>query len=200
MTLQESQLDVSMFGDVSLNERATTTTVEPEAKEQETNEEEKEEKVPLFSSLHDPTKHNCRVVSRATINRINMTDFQWRKRLQEAKMRHIKANMWKIDWHYKIAKKIKVYAGKGKCFAPHKSTLTVQNEDGLLIFWKFYSGTESIEMASKDLRLLKKRNDTLGETLHHCHVDNCCSVPPKMQQIVGSDVSWPGLFPLARTI
>ena len=109
--------------------------------------------------------------------------------MQQAKMRHIKSSIWKIDWHYKLPKKVKVYTGKGKCFSPYKSGLTVQNEDALTIFWKFYSGTESIDMAKRDLTLLKKRNDLLGGNLKHVYVDNCCSVRPKLQNIVGADVT-----------
>jgi len=197
--LTDIQLDVSIFGDAPQvdtdatrdGDRNTSLPREEEEGKEETKQEATEEKpsMPLFSSLHDPNKCNCRVVSKATINRINNMNFQQRKQLQQAKMRHIKSSTWKIDWHCKLPKKMKAHAGKGKCFSPHKSGLTVQNEDALTIFWKFCSGTESVDVAKRDLTLLKKRNDLLGGNLKHIHVDNCCSVRPKLQNIVGADVA-----------
>lgn len=181
----ELDLDVSIFGDVSRSENNNENNNNNNTGNDAEKEADAEEKPPLFSSLDDPTKYNCRVVSKQTINRINMTDFQRQKPLQEAKMRVIKARVWKIDWHYKLPKKIKVYTGKGKCFAPYKSGLSIQNEDALTTFWKFYPGAESIDMAKRDLKLLKKRNDLLGETLEVCYVDNCCNVRGKLQKIVG---------------
>mgnify|MGYP007080208264 CR=1 FL=1 len=143
-----------------------------------------------FSNLFDPIRFNARVVSKNTTNRINMNDFQRRKSLQEAKMQSVKASIWKMDWSHKLPKKIKVHTGKGECFAPYKALLTVQNEDALTIFWKFYDSSESIETCRKDLTLLKQRNEMLPgeETLRVVCVDNCCVVRPKIQSIVGEDV------------
>jgi len=182
--LTELNLDISIFGDVSSDgvENPLVTEVE----------EEPDEKPPRFSDLYDPLGFNCRVISRSTINRIDMTDFQRRRLLQQAKMRSIKCKCWKVDWHYKLASKIKVYTGRGKCFSPYKSALTIQNEDALTVFWKFYEGPESIETARKDLILLQKRNrllcsndvDNKGDILA-VYVDNCCVVGPKVKTITG---------------
>lgn len=100
-----------------------------------------------------------------------------------------------MDWHYKIASKIKVHTGRGKCFLPHKSAVAVQNEDALTVFWKFYEGSESIETARKDFVLLRRRNELLcaNDPNHDgkvdlCWVDNCCVVRPKLKSILGSHV------------
>jgi len=106
-------------------------------------------------------------------------------------MRAIKSRAWKIDWHCKLPSKIKVYTGRGKCFAPYKLALSVQQEDSLTVFWKFYSGAESIETARKDLTLLKKRNELLDKdsdgAIEAVWVDNCCAVRPKIHSITGPD-------------
>jgi len=106
-----------------------------------------EKKPPIFSSLENPVGFNCRTMSRSSIDRTILGDFQRRKPMQHAKMRSIPATVLKIDWHYKIAKKVKVYTGRGKCFAPFKSAVTIQNEDSLTAFWKFYPGSESIHLS-----------------------------------------------------
>ena len=137
-----------------------------------------------FSSLTDPNMHNCRTISKASINRIVMTDFQHRNPMQLAKMRSICSSVWKIDWHYKLPKKIKVCLRKGKSFAPFKSAMTVQNEDALTIFWKFYPGAESFETAREDLSLLNRRNQLLGNETLVAYVDNCCQVRPKLKSII----------------
>ena len=186
--LTELNLDTSIFGDVSTNNTGNPSPAPATAAEDE------EEEKPRFSDLCDPTGFNCRVVSPATVNRIDMTDFVRRRSLQLAKMRSIKCKCWKIDWHYKLASKIKVCQGRGKCFSPCKSALTVQNEDAMTVFWKFCEGTESIETAKKDLILLKKRNTLLcandpdhsGE-IFCTWVDNCCQVGPKTKEIAGAE-------------
>jgi hypothetical protein len=48
------------------------------------------------------------VISKSTIDRIVVMDFQHQKTIQENKMRGIKAEVLKIDWHYKLPPKIKV--------------------------------------------------------------------------------------------
>jgi len=144
-----------------------------------------------FSSLTDPHGFNARVLSKQTIDRTNWTDFQRRKALQEGKMRSHTAKIWKMDWHYKLPKKVKVYEKKGKSFAPYKSALSVQQEDALTIFWKFYPGAESIGMAERDLRLLKQRHLLLGadkDDPKMCYFDNCCNVRNKLQSILGAHV------------
>jgi len=112
----ELDLDISILGDVNI------TADEPAADEpgaaSAVDDDNTNEKPPPFSLLEDPTGHNCRVVSRQTINRIDMSDFQRRRPLQQAKMRSIKCRAWKSDWHYKLPSKIKVYTGRGKCFSP----------------------------------------------------------------------------------
>jgi len=84
-----------------------------------------------------------------------------------------------------------VYTGRGKCFSPYKSAISVQQEDTLTVFWKFHSGAESIETAQKDLMLMKKPNELLDKdgdgAIEAVWVDNCCAVHPKIQSITGPD-------------
>ena len=63
-----------------------------------------------------------------------MTDFRRRLAMQKAKMQAISAEILKIDFHYKLPKKIKVYTGRGQAFTPFKCALSIQNEDALAVF------------------------------------------------------------------
>jgi len=116
----------------------------------------KTDKVAPFSNMMDPTRYNSRCISKSTIDRLIVTDHANRKQMQDAKMRNIPAICLKIDFHYKLPDKVKVYTGKGKCFAPFKCGATIQNEDSLTIFWKFLTCSESIEAITPDLLRLKE--------------------------------------------
>jgi len=95
----------------------------------------KEWKPPPFSKVDDPRGHNARFVPKSTIDRLISHDFHCRKPIQEDKLRGIKCNeVMKIDWHYKLAPKIKVYTGRGKSFSPFKSAISIQNEDAMTFF------------------------------------------------------------------
>ena len=120
-----------------------------------------------FSELKDPLKYNGSTVSKATIDQIVATDFQHCKAMQEAKMRGIKASVLKIDWHYKLAPKIKVYCGCGKSFSPYQTAVSIQNEDALTIFWKFYTGSESDDTMEDDLKQFKKDNSCWDQKLNY---------------------------------
>lgn len=85
-------------------------------------------KPPPFSFLLDPMKFNCRTVPKSTINRILATDYKNRKELQDTKMQSIASEVWKIDFHYKIAPKIKVHAGQGKSFSPCRRSWCQRSE------------------------------------------------------------------------
>mgnify|MGYP000263817394 CR=1 FL=1 len=137
-----------------------------------------------FSCLTDRRHYNSRTVSKSTIDRIKASDYQRRKSMQLAKMRSISGKAWKIDWGYKIAPKIKVYTGRGKPFAPHQSVCSVQQEDSLTVFWKCCPCSEGIDATKPDSIRLKKRNALLGETVEVAWVDNCCSVRPKLQEVM----------------
>ena len=86
---------------------------------------------PPFGKFTDPLKCNGRVVPKATIDRLVATDFLERKPLQDAKMRSLSFSILKIDAHYKVPPKIKVYTGRGVCFSPYKCGVTIQNEDSM---------------------------------------------------------------------
>jgi hypothetical protein len=147
-----------------------------------------EKRIPPFSPLLDSDQYNARVISKGTIDRIVVTDFQHRKAVQENKMRGIKASALKIDWHYKLPPKIKVYTGRGKSFSPFKSAVSIQNEDAQTIFWKCYPCAESIDAMKEDLICLKKRLEIIqGEIPKMAYVENCCHVRRKLQQIFGPD-------------
>ena len=165
--------------DLALEELMEEDTVEPTT----TRTPAPTSKPPPFSSLLDSHHYNGRCISKATVDRINATDFQRRKSIQLAKMRNIKAEVLKLDWSYKLPPKIKVHAGRGKAFAPFKSHLSVQNEDALTVFWKFYSGGESIDVAAADLKNLRERQRIHGVTVKVTYVDNCCTVRNKLTSI-----------------
>jgi len=140
--------------------------------------------VPPFSKLNDCCRHNARVISKATIDRTKATDYQRRKSMQIAKMRAITGQVWKIDWGYKIAPKIKVYTGRGKPYAPFKSMVSIQNEDSLTMFWKCYPCSEGIDAMEADLRLLSRRHTLHNTPVKATYVDNCCTVRSKLQKVI----------------
>jgi hypothetical protein len=73
-------------------------------------------------------------------------------------MTGLQAEILKIDFNYKIAKKIRVWQGRGGIsFKPYKALMTVQNEDRLTVFWKPMEAPESISEVESDLLLLSKR-------------------------------------------
>lgn len=140
-------------------------------------------KPPPFSFLLDPMKFNCRTVPKSTINRILATDYKNRKELQDAKMQSIASEVWKIDFHYKIAPRCML--AKERVFHHADGVgVNVQNEDALAIFWKFYPGLESLDVMREDLLALDRRNKRLRTTTKVAYVDNCCNVSNKMQEIV----------------
>jgi len=142
-----------------------------------------EPKIPTFSKLADPLHCDARVISKATVDRIKATDYQKRKSMQIAKMRSVTVHVWKIDWGYKIAPKIKVYTGQGKPCSPCRSVVSIQNEDSLTMFFKCCPCSEGIDAMEADLRLLLKRHKAHKKVVKVSYVDNCCSVRQKMQKI-----------------
>jgi len=147
----------------------------------------REVKHPSFSRLNDTLRCNARHLSKSSIDRIKITDFERRKPMIMAKMTSIKCQCYKIDWHYKLPSKTKVHQGKGKSFKPFKSAVAMQNEDVLTVFWKFYAATESITTLRPDLERLQQRNKNPGSESKVSWVDNCCIVEPKLKQILGPD-------------
>jgi len=166
----------SVKTDLNLDVLITTSErpdVEPEP--------EAEHRPPPFSRLTDPTRYNCRTTSKASIDRILMNDFQRRHPMQIAKMRATPAKVMKIDFHYKVAKKIKVFTGKGESFTPFKCAVTIQNEDAMTIYFRFLQASESMEAIMPDLRRLKQRQTILETETKAFYVDNCCSVRGKLK-------------------
>ena len=141
-------------------------------------------KPPPFSKMTDPLGYNARCLPKSTINRLVAHDFVCRKAIMEDKMRGIKCNeIMKIDWHCKLAPKIKVYAGRGQSFAPFKSTISIQNEDALTVFWKCYPCAESFTAIEDDLKRLNQRFGLLKCAPKVVYVDNCCTTRGKLTAI-----------------
>jgi hypothetical protein len=143
-------------------------------------------KPPLFSKFNDKKGYNGRVLSKHRIDSIVITVFNHRKAFMEAKMMGLCAAMAKIDFNYKLANKIRVWTKQGQSFSPYKCIVTVQNEDGLTIFWKALRQSESFaEIATDLIRLRNRLNRNLaaskaGTVTEHSvkvvYVDNCCNV------------------------
>jgi hypothetical protein len=132
---------------------------------------------PLFSSLIDRKGYNARILSEGRIESILMTDFLNRKSVQVSKMMGLSAEVLKLDYHYKLPKKIQVYTGVGKCFNPYKCLATLQNENNQTVYFKWCAGGEAILEIDRGLRSLKSRNLS---TVKIIYVDNCCSVRGKL--------------------
>jgi hypothetical protein len=68
----------------------------------------------LFSKFDDKKGYNGRVISKSRIDSIVTTVFNHRKKFQVMKMKCLDASILKIDFNYKIARKIRVSTGRGK--------------------------------------------------------------------------------------
>ena len=66
-------------------------------------------------------------------------------------MKGLRAEILKIDFNYKIAQKIRVWTKQGASFAPFKCIVTIQQEDGLTVFWKALKHSESFAEIEPDL-------------------------------------------------
>lgn len=145
-------------------------------------------KPPLFSKFHEKKGYNGRVLSKHRIDSIVITVFNHRKAFMEAKMMGLCAGILKIDFNYKLASKIRVWTKAGQSFSPFKCLVTVQNEDGLTVFWKALKQSESFaEIASDFVRLRHRLNRNLAaskgavrgrteQSVKVVYVDNCCNV------------------------
>jgi hypothetical protein len=142
---------------------------------------------PLFSSFSDKKGYNGRTLSKYKIDCVVSTVFNHRKAFMEAKMMGLRASIAKIDFNYKLASKIRVWTKHGQSFAPFKCIITIQNEDGLTIFWKALKQSESFAEILDDLiRLRHRLNRNLAATkpanalpeqsVKVVYVDNCCNV------------------------
>jgi hypothetical protein len=152
------------------------------------NEEAVHWKPPLFSKFKDKKGYNGRVISKHVIDSIVITVFNHRKSFIEVKMMGLCAWMLKIDFNYKLASKIRVWTGPGQSFTPFKCLVTIQNEDGLTVFWKALKQSESFAEITQDLLRLRhrlNRNNAATKTsqggsteqsVKVVYVDNCCNV------------------------
>ena len=141
---------------------------------------EEETLPPTFWTMLNPVGYNAKVLSRDRIECIQMTDFIHRKPVQKSKMVGLSAEVIKINFEYKIVKKIHVYTGVGKAFRPYKCLATVQNEDNQTIFYKVCQGSEAIDEIKKGLEHFQKRNSKQVKVIY---VDNCCTVRSKLLSI-----------------
>lgn len=146
---------------------------------------------PLFTEFGDKKGYNGRVLSKFRIDSIVTNVFQARKVFQEAKMKGLCAAILKIDFNYKLVHKVRVWTKKGQSFVPFKCLVTIQNEDGLTVFWKALKHSESFTEIAEDMRRLRLRlnrnraasispvvvaDDDLEESVKVIYVDNCCQV------------------------
>ena len=153
---------------------------------------------PMFSTMTDNGGYNARFLSMKRIDSVLNTEFQHRKPVQLGKMYGLSGQILKMDFNYKLAKKVRVWNGRGISFRPYKCIVTIQNEDGLTVFWKLLKGAESMTDISNDLKSLNQRlvannlrllgantnplNTRYGQVLA-VYVDNCCNVSKKLQEI-----------------
>jgi hypothetical protein len=132
---------------------------------------------PLFSKMLDCEGYNGKVLSKDRIDCILMTDFLHRKAIQQSKMMGLGAEVLKVDFEYKIVKKVHVYSGVGKAFRPYKCLATVQNEDNQTVYYKICQGSEAIDEIKQGLLHLRERNT---KEVRVIYVDNCCTVRQKL--------------------
>ena len=159
---------------------------------------------PDFSSFADKQGYNGRVTSKFIVDSIATTVFNQRKAFMEAKMKGLCACILKIDFNYKLASKIRVWTKQGQSFLPFKCIITIQNEDGLTVFWKALKHSESFTEIKDDLIRLRRHLNRNAKAHHESkerqrqqedpdyvletpighdyqavkviYVDNCCNV------------------------
>ena len=139
-----------------------------------------EELPPLFSKMLDKYGYCGKVISKDRIDCIHMTYFLHRKPIQKAKMMGLGAEVLKIDFEYKIVKKIHLHTGVGKAFWPYKCLATVQNENNQTMYYKVCQGSEAIDEIKKGLVEFEKRNEQEVKVIY---VDKRCSVRQKLLDI-----------------
>jgi hypothetical protein len=110
-----------------------------------------------FSQFKDKVGYNGRVLSKYRVDSMVMSVFKHRSAFQELKMRSLTATILKIDFNYKLARKIRVWTKQGQSFSPYKCLVTVHNEDGLTVFWKALKHSESFSEIEQDLIRLRNR-------------------------------------------
>jgi hypothetical protein len=153
---------------------------------------------PLFTEFGDKKGYNGRVLSKYRIDSIVTNVYNTRKQFQDAKMKGLCAAILKIDFNYKLAHKVRVWTKQGTSFVPFKCIVTIQNEDGLTIFWKALKHSESFTEIIEDLRRLclrLNRNNAaalshaivadhlLDQSVKVVYVDNCCQVNETVKSI-----------------
>jgi len=135
---------------------------------------------PVFSKLDDVQGYNAKILSGSRINCVLCTEFGNRKPLQDSKIRGLCATMLKADFQYQLAKKIRVWNGKGQSYRPFVCIVTVLNEHGLVVYWRALKSGESMKEIQADLDKLDRRlafnahSDT--STIKYVYIDNCCTV------------------------
>jgi hypothetical protein len=142
-----------------------------------------EEYLPAFSKMNDTEGYNARVLSVGRIKSIRQTDFRRRKPLQMAKMFNQvgASDVLKVDSSYKLAAKIKVYEGVGRCFQPYKCHTIVHDRNACTIYHKMCSSAESIDEISEALKAISLREGTA--TVKVIYVDNPKTVERKIKLI-----------------
>ena len=135
---------------------------------------------PVFSKLDDVQGYNAKILSGSRINCVLCTEFGNRKPLQDSKIRGLCATMLKADFQCQLAKKIRVWNGKGQSYRPFVCIVTVLNEHGLVVYWRALKSGESMKEIQADLDKLDRRlafnahSDT--STIKYVYIDNCCTV------------------------
>ena len=146
-----------------------------------------------FSNFQDKKGFNGRLISKFRIDQIVTAVFKHRKAFIESKMKSVRATIIKIDFNYKIAAKIRVWTKQGQSFTPFKCIITIQNEDGLTIFWKALRHSESLKFSEIQADLIRLRHrlnrnlmlakqipekfiGPVEQSVKVTYVDNCCNV------------------------
>jgi hypothetical protein len=119
-----------------------------------------------FSEFNDKLGYSGRVLSKYRVDSMVMTVFNHRREFQELKMKSLTACLLKIDFNYKLARKIRVWTKQGQSFSPYKCIATIHNEDGLTVFWKALKNSESIREIEPDLVRLRNRLNR-NRNVHH---------------------------------
>ena len=99
------------------------------------------------------------------------------------------AEIPKIDFNYKLAKKIRVWSKQGQSFAPYRSIVTIQNEDGLTVFWKALKHSESFSEIVEDLKRLRQRLNR-NKALANSEANQDASTAKEAVKVVYVDYCW----------
>ena len=91
-----------------------------------------------------------------------------------------------FDHTFKLASNIGYWRSDGKWIVQYDSAFFVLNERGEIVTWRLTKG-QSFSNVEPQLQQLKNRLLKHGKAVREVHIDNCCTLRNKVQQLFGPE-------------